>query len=116
MFRNADPEVADEIPPLEPDIKTEPDETDQSNGSQTTGASSATPKKALFVQVKNREVFDYEPTANSIHASYWPHWWLKAVQSRHKLRKEEAKKNVRFKTGLQHLLKEALEVRTIIFN
>ena len=67
-------------------------------------------RQAEFVQIKNREVFDYEPTANSIHASQWPHWWLKAVHSRHKLRKEEAKKNMRFQAGLKHLLEEALEV------
>ena len=67
------------------------------------------------VEIKNREVFDYEPKASSIHASMWPHWWLKAVHSRHKLRKIEAKKNVRFKTGLMQLFREALEVGTILF-
>ena len=111
MFRNSDPESANDLPSLEPVVKTEPVDEEQSNSSME--SSSLEPKKATFVQIKNREVFDYEPNANSIHASYWPHWWLKAVQSRHRLRKQEAKKNVRFKTGLQHLLKEALEVRTI---
>ena len=112
MFRNSDPELNDGIPPLDPVIKTEPeDENPVPNDSNDSKA-----PKANFVEVKNREVFDYEPTANAIHASMWPHWWLRAVQSRHKLRKEEAKKNVRFKTGLQHLLKEALEVGTIMFS
>ena len=102
------------MPPLIPDIKTEfVDEGDSNASSQVAGAA---PRKANFVQIKNREVFDYEPTASTIHASHWPHWWLKAVQSRHKLRKAEAKKNVRFKTGLQHLLKEAVEVGTIIIS
>ena len=111
MFRNSDPVSNDGIPLLEPVIKQEVDEED----SASTGQEESAKNKATFVQIKNREVFDYEPTANSIHASMWPHWWLKAVHSRHKLRTVEGKKNVRFKTGLQHLLKEALEVGTIIF-
>ena len=112
MFRNSDPSSTNEIPPLEPGIKLEP-EDDATPNETSSSVSDKVNSKAVFVQVKNREVFDYEPTADSIHASMWPHWWLRAVRSRHKLRVEEAKKNVRFKTGLQHLLKEALEVRTI---
>ena len=98
------------MPPLTPAVKKEAEEE---SSDHVDAVAESVPRKANFVQIKNREVFDYEPTASSIHASYWPHWWLKAVQSRHKLRKAEAKKNVRFKTGLQNLLKEALEVRTI---
>lgn len=113
MFRNADPESHDEVPPLGPDIKTEVVEEVQAGSSTSLDESSSPVKKATFVQIKNRQVFDYEPNASSIHASHWPHWWLKAVQSRHKLRKAEAKKNVRFKNGLLDLLREALEVRTI---
>ena len=110
MFRNTDPDSENAIPLLEPVVKTEVAEEQQPSSS-----SAPEPKqpKVNFVQIKNREVFDYEPNASSIHASMWPHWWLKAVHSRHKLRRAEAKKNVRFRTGLQHLLKEALEVRTI---
>ena len=114
MFRNSDPNSVNEIPLLEPVVKTEVD-SESPSSLNSSNVETTEKKQPIFVQVKNREVFDYEPTANSIHASLWPHWWLRAVQSRHKLRKEEAKKNVRFKTGLQHLLKEALEVRTIIF-
>ena len=105
MFRNSDHD--DEVPELEMQqpIKTEPEfEADLEDGNG---------RKAQFVQVKNRQVFDYEPMANSIHASMWPHWWLKSVKSKHRLRKKEAEKNVRFKTGLNSLLQEAIEVRTI---
>ena len=89
-----------------PQVKTEPE-------SENEGVTDGNGKKTHFVQVKNRQVFDYEPKANSIHASMWPHWWLKSVKSKHRLRKKEAEKNVRFKTGLNHLLQEALEVGTI---
>ena len=111
----------EEVPELvqEPDIKTEVDV--QQNGGQSQenmGQSNSldmngSPKKAQFVQVKNRQVFDYEPNASSIHASLWPHWWLKAVHSRHKLRKSEARKNMSLKTSLRELFQEAIEVRTI---
>ena len=111
MFRNSDPVSDSEIPSLEPVVKTEVDQDSYDDSAAKVGTPE--PKQVNFVQIKNREVFDYEPTASSIHASMWPHWWLRAVQSRHKLRKAEARKNVRFKTGLQNLLKEALEVRTI---
>ena len=105
MFRNSDHD--EEVPELESQqhIKTEPEvENEVVDGNE---------RKPQFVQVKNRQVFDYEPKANSIHASMWPHWWLKAVKSKHRLRTKEAEKNVRFKTGLIHLLQEAIEVRTI---
>ena len=115
MFRNSDQEEAEGIPVLEPVVKNEPVEDDSITAQQNSAANNNGNKPAQFVQIKNREVFDYEPTASSIHASLWPHWWLKAVKSRHKLRTKEAKKNVRFKAGLQHLLREALEVRTITF-
>ena len=95
-------------PVVKSEVVDEPTEKEPESSPASDGAS-----KVNFVHIKNREVFDYEPTANSIHASMWPHWWLRAVQSRHKLRKAEAKKNIRFKTGLKNLLKEALEVRTI---
>ena len=114
MFRNSDTESQDEIPPLGPNVKIEVEDDNQTGLEDVSKESEEPPRKANFVQIKNREVFDYEPSANSIHASYWPHWWLKAVQSRHKLRKGEAKKNVRFQTGLKNLFKEALEVGTII--
>ena len=122
MFRNSDPVENETLIGRNTDVKTEPEEdipelvpeiespvTEDKNSTDLNGSE----KKPHFVQVKNREVFDYEPTADSIHASLWPHWWLRAVQSRHKLRKVEAKKNVRFQLGLQDLLREAVEVRTI---
>ena len=112
LFRNSDPESNDEIPPLGPVVKSEV-ESDNAENAASNNTNDSEASRVNFVQIKNREVFDYEPNANSIHASLWPHWWLKAVQSRHKLRKAEAKKNMRFKAGLQHLLKEALEVGTI---
>lgn len=111
----------EEVPELvqQPDIKTEvddqhmegqfPENTGQSGSLDMNGSS----KKAQFVQVKNRQVFDYEPNASSIHASLWPHWWLKAVHSRHKLRKSEARKNLSLKSSLRVLFQEAIEVRTI---
>ena len=123
MFRNTDPD--DRIPDLQngPDIKIEPEdptvkiepENDDDSASSSTDSSdlNGSEKQTQFVQIKNREVFDYEPKASSIHASLWPHWWLKAVRSRHNLRKMEAKKNQRFKAGLKDLFQEALQVRTI---
>ena len=115
MFRNSDPSSVEEVPALDPVVKTEVADESLPMSATNGPGTAAKPAKAQFVQIKNREVFDFEPTASSIHASLWPHWWLRAVQSRHKLRKAEAKKNVRFKTGLQHLFKEALEVGTIFF-
>ena len=123
MFRNTDPE--EKIPDLQnaPDIKIEPEdpmvktepETDDGSASSSTDSSdvNGSEKQTQFVQIKNREVFDYEPRASSIHASLWPHWWLKAVRSRHNLRKMEAKKNQRFKAGLKDLFQEARQVGTI---
>ena len=123
LFRNTDP--VESIPELQPqpEVKLEPEETDfkvepeQSENSASSSTESSdengSVKQAQFVQIKNREVFDYEPQASSIHASLWPHWWLKAVRSRHCLRKSEAKKNQRFKVGLKDLFQEALKVGTI---
>ena len=89
LFRTSDHD--DEVPELEMlQFKTEPE-------SENEEVKDRNEKKTHFVQVKNREVFDYEPNASSIHASMWPHGWLKAVNSRHKLRKAEARKNERFK-------------------
>ena len=98
-----------------PTVKIEPSSEEATSGQEDKLVSDqeSQEKKVHFVQVKNRQVFDYEPNANSIHASMWPHWWLKSVKSKHMLRRKEAAKNVRFKTGLNHLFQEALEVRTI---
>ena len=119
MFRNSDP--MENVPELVqvPDVKTEVDDQQEvkqteSNVNQSElSAVNGSPKKPHFVQVKNRQVFDYEPNASSIHASLWPHWWLRAVHARHDLRKAEARKNVRLKEGLRDLFQEALEVGTI---
>ena len=121
MFRNSDPVNDNPEKELDPDIKIEPDEEipelvaeeNASVAKEDFSDMNGSEKKPQFVQIKNREVFDYEPTANSIHASLWPHWWLRAVQSRHKLRKAEARTNVRFRTGLLDLLREAIEVSAI---
>ena len=118
LFRKSDPrnvteEDDQQMVELVPEVKAEPViDSAQSTESvnSTEGGPSRTPN---FLQVKSKEVFDYEPTASSIHASLWPHWWLKAVQSRYKLRKTEGKKNEKLLKGLQHLFKEALEVGTI---
>ena len=119
LFRNSDQDES--VPELVPDIKQEVIDTKEGqegwreeNTEKLTDMNGSS-KKAQFVQVKNRQVFDYEPNASSIHASLWPHWWLKAVHARHQLRKKEAQKNVRFKAGLRDLFKEALEVGTILF-
>ena len=98
-----------------PTVKTEPSSEEAKDGQEDILLfdQEAQEKKVHFVQVKNRQVFDYEPNANSIHASMWPHLWLKSVKSKHVLRRKEAARNVRFKTGLNHLFQEALEVRTI---
>ena len=118
LFRNSD--QIDSVPELIPEIKQEVVESDgegQEGSRKETNEKltdmNGSQKKAQFVQVKNRQVFDYEPNASSIHASLWPHWWLKAVHARHQLRKTEAQKNVRFKLGLRDLFQEALEVGTI---
>ena len=119
LFRNSDHE--EPIPELqsEPEVKKEPEHLDSTNlsrkidGGNNASVKNGSEKQAQFVQVENREVFDYEPNANSIHASMWPHWWLKAVNSRYKLRKEEARKNDKFKKGLRELMQEALQVGTI---
>ena len=98
---------------LVPEIKVEPSEgigQSTASGNSTESGPARTPN---FLQLKNKEVFDYEPTASSIHASLWPHWWLKAVQSRYKLRKSEGKKNAKLLEGLKFLFKEALEVGTM---
>ena len=107
--------VADvKMEPEDPTVKTEIESTENSASSSTDSSDeNGSVKQAQFVQIKNREVFDYEPKASSIHASLWPHWWLKAVRSRHCLRKMEAKKNQRFKVGLRDLFQEALQVGTI---
>ena len=118
LFRNSDQNES--VPELVPDIKQEViDAKEGQEGSREENTEKLTDmngssKKAQFVQVKNRQVFDYEPNASSIHASLWPHWWLKAVHARHQLRMKEAQKNVRFKTGLRDLFQEALEVGTIL--
>ena len=110
----------EQVPELQPvpEIKTEPVEDVKCEAEETENSEdmNGSSKKPQFVQVKNREVFDYEPNAKSIHASMWPHYWLKAVNSRFKLRKEEARKNMRFKTGLRDLFQEAIRVRTIKIN
>ena len=119
LFRNSD--LMENVPELAPvpDVKTEVEEQQEvtpmaskGNGSEFSDVNGS-PKKPHFVQVKNRQVFDYEPNASSIHASLWPHWWLKAVHARHDLRKSEARKNARLKEGLRDLFQEALEVGTI---
>ena len=117
LFRNSDP--MDQVPELQPipEVKMEPVEEvkcEVEAGAETSEDMNGSSKKPQFVQVKNREVFDYEPNAKSIHASMWPHYWLQAVNSRFKLRKEEARKNIRFKTGLRDLLQESIRVGTII--
>ena len=116
MFRNSDHESiaenANSMPVLLSVPKTEPV---ADNIPVSEPVEEVLDRPVNFVEIKNREVFDYEPKASSIHASMWPHWWLKAVHSRHKLRKTEAKKNVRFRTGLMQLFREALEVGTILF-
>ena len=118
LFRNSD--QGESVPELIPDIKQEvidekkeSSEDSHAENNENFTDMNGSSKKAQFVQVKNRQVFDYEPNASSIHASLWPHWWLKAVHARHQLRKTEAQKNVRFKAGLRDLFQEALEVGTI---
>ena len=116
LFRNSD--QMEQVPDLQPNpnVKVEPVEETTGEKERTKDSSedmNGSTKKPQFVQVKNREVFDYEPNAKSIHASMWPHYWLKAVNSRFKLRKEEARKNMRFKTGLRDLLQESIQVGTI---
>ena len=121
MFRSADhtnvsEENDQQLPALAPNVKQEvaeegSGELEIAMANNATGRGSSRPSN--FLHLKNKEVFDYEPTANSIHASLWPHWWLKAVQSRYKLRKTEGKKNEKLAKGLQYLFKEALEVGTI---
>ena len=117
MFRSSDQinvteENDQQLPTLAPNVKREVVEEgleDLANVAPERGSS----RPPNFLHLKNKEVFDYEPTASSIHASLWPHWWLKAVQSRYKLRKTEGKKNEKLANGLHYLFKEALEVGTI---
>ena len=88
LFRNSDP--MEKVPDLQPipEVKVEPIEDSNGETEKRTRSEdmNGLNKKPQFVQVKNREVFDYEPNAKSIHASMWPHYWLTAVNSRFKLR------------------------------
>ena len=118
MFRKSDlsnvtEEDDQQMAELVPEVKVESVD-DNVQFTENTNSTEAGPSRTPnFLQLKSKEVFDYEPTASSIHASLWPHWWLKAVQSRYKLRKTEGRKNEKLLKGLQHLFAEALEVGTI---
>ena len=93
--------AAEEIPKLERISEDESsDKADQST------------KKVItqYVPIKNRLVYDMHPKSADIYQSEWPKFWLKAVESRFKLRKAEAAKNLDFQNAMVHMLNEAIRV------
>ena len=116
MFRMSDQNFTEQesSPAQNAEVKIEPD-TDSSNDSLRCSEesdqveSNKTPK---FVDVKNHYIFDFDSTAktSTISNSSWPQEWLTAVESKYRLRRNEAAKKFGLYEELRQLLKDAIEV------
>ena len=113
-FRMPDPKTSNvNTPPaLMPEVKLEPD-TDSSvevaRCSEDSEDSEAV-KAPKFVDVKNRYIHDFNPDTTSVYKSSWSREWLGAVESKYRLRRSEAAKNVGLLEKLHQLRVEVIKV------
>ena len=113
-FRMPDltPKMQAVLPVGDVQVKTEP-ETDSSGDSircSEESDQSESVKAPKFVDVKNRYIFDCCAKNDSIKGSTWSNEWFAAVESKYRLRRNEAAKKVGLAEKLNQLLAEVVEV------